>query len=84
MHKYNYQITVYVSVCLKACYMFHYHYQHFEVENHLQYNKLCGAMKANTKQPGFTRARGGEEVGGGGAVVGGDVGGTNDQAHGRC
>ena len=53
------KITMYVSLCLKACYMFHY--QHFEVEIHLQYDKLRGARKANTKQPGCARAQGGRE-----------------------
>jgi len=35
------------------------HYQHFEVENHLQYDKLCGARKANAKQPVYQGTRGG-------------------------
>ena len=36
------------------------HYQHFEVENHLQYDKLCGARKASAKRPvrQSTRGRG--------------------------
>jgi len=52
------------------------HYQHFEVENDLQYDKLCGGGKAKAKRPVHQGTRGGQGRNEGWA--------NNNQAHGRC
>lgn len=52
------------------------HYQHFEEENHLQYDKLCGGKQAQNDPR--TKAQGG------GGRDGRKDGWTNNQAHGRC
>jgi len=74
-HKYNYRITVYVRLCLKACYMFHY--SHFEA-NHLQYNKLSGAKESKHKTTCVLRHKGE------GSNSRGEGGDDDDQAHDRC